>query len=326
MKKIALLSAFLLGFAGLACVAAENKEKITLRLGMFPNVTHAQALVAYQMSLDGKGWFESRLGDDVKIDWYSFNAGPSAMQSIFANALDMTYVGPNPAINAYIKSGGADIRIVAGSADGGSALLVNPKLGIEKPEDFKGKKIATPQYANTQDVACRAWVIANKMTVNGGSGGDVSIVPTQNPDQLALFSKGDIDACWTVEPWISRLENVGAKIFLNDQDAVTTILVSSSRFMKRNPELVAKMQKAHIELTEWINANPEEAKAYVLKGILSITKSKLEPELINSAWQKITFTSKINRKGIEAFIDQSISCGFIKKRVDTAALFPNLEK
>src|SRR6185369_15064605 len=135
-------------------------EKITLRVGYFPNITHAQGIIGSHSTREKHGWFEERLGPDVTVQWFPFNAGPSAMEAIFAGSIDMTYVGPNPALNAYIRSKGEEIRIVSGSARGGAALLVRPAAGIEKPADFKGKKVATPQLGNTQDVAARAWLKA----------------------------------------------------------------------------------------------------------------------------------------------------------------------
>lgn len=299
----------------LLCGCGPDKKtddgKTVLRVGFFPNITHAQALVAQQTN-----WFEKRLGPDVKIEWMSFNAGPSAMESLFAKAVDLTYVGPNPAINAFAKSNGEDIRIIAGSADGGAALIVNPKLGLKKPEDFRGKRIGTPQFANTQDVACRAWLIKNglKVTITGG---DASVVPTANPDQLALFGRGDLDAVWTVEPWATRLEQkAGGVPFLEQQDTVTTVLASSVGTLKAHPELVEKFVEAHKELTQWINDNPLEAQRLTLKQIEQVTRGKMEPGLIARAWKRLVFTSKLNRPSLEDFVDQAFSCGFLKERLN----------
>lgn len=324
MKKFLFILAVASIFTLAACSKKDDPNTKVLNVGLFPNVTHAQALIAYQMAQEGRPWFEKRLGDNVKINWFPFNAGPSAMGSMLAGGIDVTYVGPNPAINSYIKSAGSDVRIIAGSADGGAGLVVNPKLNIKSAQDFKGKKIASPQYANTQDVAARAWVLKNKMTLDNGAGGDVQIIPTKNPDQLALFLSGDIDAVWGVEPWITILEKNGnAKMFLFQEDAVTTVLVSSVEALEKHPELLKKFKQAHIELTNWMKENPAEAKALVLKGIENIThsKGKISPELIDSAWQRIIFTPQINRAGIEKFLDDASLCGFIKKRIDTAPLF-----
>ncbi len=161
-----------------------------------------QALVAHNLSRQGKGWFEERLGKDVTIEWYVYNAGPSAMEAIFAGSIDLTYVGPNPAINAYSKSAGEEVRIVAGAAYGGAALVVQPELAGKTAADFKGKTIATPQLGNTQDVAARAWLAAGGLSITQ-TGGDASVVPTANPDQLPLFQQKQLDAVWTVEPWVS---------------------------------------------------------------------------------------------------------------------------
>src|ERR1700737_172216 len=135
-----------------------TSDKTVIRVGHFPNITHAQGLIAHNLSRQGKGWFEARLGPGVEIQWFTYNAGPSAMEAIFAKSIELTYVGPGPALNAYAKSKGEEIRIIAGAANGGAALVVQPEANLKAPADFKGKKIATPQLGNTQDISCRAWL------------------------------------------------------------------------------------------------------------------------------------------------------------------------
>lgn len=317
MKKFPLLvltASLALLLAG--CGPKKQDEKIVLQVGHFPNITHAQALVAHQLSRQGKGWFEERLGPDVQIEWRVFNAGPSAMESLFANAVDITYVGPNPAINAYARSNGEEVRIVAGSADGGASLVVNPKLGLTKPADFKGKRIGTPQFANTQDVACRAWLIKNGIHVTA-TGGDASVIPTPNPDQLPLFKTEKLDAVWTVEPWVSRLlREADGKIFLEQKDTVTTVLVSGTKLMKTHPDLVKKFVAAHAELTQWIKDHPKEAQALATREIEALTHGKIDPALIADAWGRIIFTSNLNRASLEDFVDQAFACGFLKERLN----------
>ena len=173
-----LVSALFLLFVGPA--HAES----TLRVGHFPNITHIQALVAHNLSRQGKGWFEQRLGPGVTVHWFVYNAGPSAMEAIFASTIDLTYVGPNPAINAYAKSRGEEVRIIAGAVNGGAALIVQPDLQLRTAADFRGRKIATPQLGNTQDVAARAWLAAGGLKITQ-TGGEAQVLPTANPDQLA---------------------------------------------------------------------------------------------------------------------------------------------
>ena len=232
------------------------RAQTTLRVGLFPNVTHAQALVAKNLSREGHGWFEERLG--VKIEWFVFNAGPSAMEAIFARSIDFTYVGPSPTVNAYARANGRDVRVVAGAMRGGEALVVRGD-GIKKVEDFRDKTIATPQLGNTQDVECRAWLINNGIRVTL-VGGDARVLPTANPDILSLFQQGKLDAAWTVEPWVSRLlTEAGGRIFLEPEDTVTTVLVGREEFLTANPDLSRKFVVAHRELTQWIRDHPEEA-------------------------------------------------------------------
>src|SRR5471032_2272883 len=153
---VALAAAFVICPAAIA-------ESVTLRVGHFPNITHVQALVAHGLSRQGKGWFEERLGPGTKIEWFVYNAGPSAMEALFAGSIELTYVGPSPAINAYAKARGDEIRIIAGAAEGGAALVVQPDSTLRVAADFRGKKLATPQLGNTQDVAARAWLTAGEI-------------------------------------------------------------------------------------------------------------------------------------------------------------------
>src|SRR5947209_10020807 len=184
-----------------------------IRVGAFPNITHAQAMVG-----KNNGWFEKAMGPQVKIDWKSFNAGPSAIEALFAGAIDMTYIGPNPAISGYVRSNGEALRIVAGATSGGAALVVRSDSGIQKPEDFHGKKIGSPQMGNTQDVALRAWLKANGMKTTD-KGGDVQVIPLANPDQLTLFLKRELDGAGAPDTWATRLIKEGnGRLFLDERD------------------------------------------------------------------------------------------------------------
>lgn len=307
---------------GLAACGSDAKEPgpRVLRVGHFPNVTHAQGLAAHALTRQGKGWFEERLGPDTKVEWFTFNAGPSAMESILSGAIDVTYVGPNPAINAHVKSRGQEIRVVAGAARGGAALVVQGDGRISSPADFRGKKIATPQLGNTQDVACRSWLAEQGFQVTQ-TGGDVHVVPTENSDILSLFLRGEIDAAWTVEPWISRLESeAGGKILVQEEDAITTVLVASARFLREQPELARKFVDAHDELTLWIGAHPDEAKALVRAELAALTTREMPQALIDRCWPRIRFDRETSLPAFESFVQAAQRAGFLKDAGDLSRL------
>ena len=305
----------------LACTATLHaQQKTTLRVGHFPNITHAQALVAAQLRRQGKGWFQERLGPDVEIQWFVYNAGPSAMEAIFANSIDLTYVGPNPVLNAYVKSKGQEIRVIAGAATGGAALVVQPDGRLSKPQDFRGKKIATPQLGNTQDIAARAWLKKQGYRITQ-LGGDVMVLPTANPDQLSLFQQGKIDGVWTVEPWVSRLElEAKRKIYLEEKDALTTVLAASVKILKQQAGLVKKFAAAHAELTEWINANPAEAKDLVRAELKELTKREFPAETADRAWPRLRFRSETSRAPFDVLVAEAQSVGFLKGATDLGQL------
>ena len=296
------------------------EDTVTLRFGHFPNITHAQGLIAHALSRQGKGWFESRLGPGVGIQWFTYNAGPSAMEAMFAGSLDVTYVGQGPALNAYLKSEGAEIRIISGAATGGAALVVRPDGGIKSPADFRGKTIATPQFGNTQDISCRAWLKTNGFKVTQ-TGGDIRVLPVANPDQLGMFQQKQVDAVWTVEPWVTRLlRKANGQIFYDDIDVLTTWLASSAKFLNQHRELAKKIAQANVELTVWLQSHPEEAQKLLVQELEAETKSKVEPESVSEAWKRIRFTSEVSPQLVMKAVADGQAAGFIKGSTDTSKL------
>jgi len=224
--------------ASSTATSAKSSGPVTLRLGYFPNLTHATALVGVANKI-----FEKDLGSSVTLKTQTFNAGPAAVEAIFGNQLDITYIGPNPAINAFQKSNGEAVRLIAGATSGGAALVVKPT--ISGPADLKGKKLASPQLGNTQDVALRSWLKSNGLNTTAQGGGDVSILPQENSQTLDTFKAGQIDGAWVPEPWATRLVIDGKGKVLVDEKTLweggkflTTNVIVRTAFLKDHPDVV----------------------------------------------------------------------------------------
>ena len=276
-------------------------------------MTHVQALVARNMTRHGEGWFERYL-PGFTIEWYTYNAGPTAMEALFGRTVDLTYVGPSPALNAFAVSAGREVRLLAGAVNGGAALLVPANSTISTAADFKGRSIATPQLGNTQDVSCRAWLAHNGLHTTLEGAGDCRVAPTPNSMQLQLLNQGDIDACWTVEPWVSRLESMtGARVLVQEPDVVTTVLTGRVAWLKNHPREAALIIQAHSDLTRWIQDHPEEAKARVIEELTLLTQASMEPELVDSAWKRLKLTNEIDLPGLKQFVKDAQAAGLLDR-------------
>lgn len=289
-------AAVLVLFAGTGALAAcgdsddgGSGKAGEVKLGFFPNITHATALVGVR-----NGIFEKHLGTKPKIQ--TFNAGPAAVESLFAKGVDATYVGPNPAINAWAKSKGEAIKIIAGAASGGVALVVRP--GIDSVEDLRGKKIATPQKGNTQDVALRHYLKTKGLKTDLSGGGDVRIIPQENSVTLQTFASGQIDGAWVPEPFVSRLvlESKGKvlvdekSLWPNGQFVITHLIVRQD-FAKDHPDVVRKLLAAHVEATEYINANRAAAAQAANQQLGELTGKSLKPDVLDATFKNVTFTN-----------------------------------
>jgi NitT/TauT family transport system substrate-binding protein len=303
-------------FAGIFLLTAHlSFGQTVIRVGAFPNITHAQPMVG-----KANGWFDKAMGPNVKIQWTSFNAGPSAIEALFAGAIDMTYVGPNPTIAGYVRSNGEALRVVAGAASGGVALVVRNDSGINKPEDFHGKRIASPQLGNTQDVALRAWLKAHGLKTTD-KGGDVQVLPMANPDQLTLFLKKELDGAWAPEPWATRLIREGnGRLFLDERTLwpqgqfVITNLIVSTKFLKDHPDLVKNWIRAHVEITDWINGHLPESKKLLNDQIQKETGKPLAPAILDEAFTRLQVTYDPLRDSLVTSAKSAYQAGFLGKQ------------
>jgi NitT/TauT family transport system substrate-binding protein len=282
-----------------------------IRLGYFPNVTHATPLVGV-----AKGFYTKRLGSTA-LETQTFNAGPAEVEALFAGGLDAGYLGPNPAINAWAKSHG-EIRIIAGATSGGAALVVQP--GINSAADLKGKRLATPQLGNTQDVALRAWLKKNGLTPSSQSAqGDVQVEPTDNATTLQLFQDKKIDGGWVPEPWASRLVlDGGGKVLVDEKTLwpggrfVTTHLIVRTQFLDKYPETVKALLEGQVDTTDWIAANTADAKTTVNAEIKRITKKALKANVLDRAWSNIEITNDPVASSLKKSADDAVGAGLLK--------------
>jgi NitT/TauT family transport system substrate-binding protein len=306
-----------------ACALHAQQKPTVLRVGYFPNVTHAQALLGR-----ANGQFEKAVGPGVQVEWKAFNAGPSAIEALFANAIDLTYVGPNPTVAGYARSQGEAVRVIAGAASGGASLVVRKDVAIRSAADFHGKRIATPQLGNTQDVALRSWMRANGLKARE-KGGDVQVIPISNADQLTLFLKGQIDAAWAPEPWAARLVHEGGgRIFLDERDLwpdhqfVVTNIIVNPKFLKEHPDVVKNFLRAHVELTDWINKNAAQAKQILNQQLHKETGKSLAPEVLDDAFSRMQVTYDPIRSSLLKSTEQAFDEGFLgRTKPDLSGLY-----
>lgn len=279
--------------AGCGAQSSSNNPtgSVPVRLGYFPNLTHAVALVGV-----ARGTFKQALGPNTQLETKTFNAGPALIEALFANDIDIGYVGPNPAINGYIKSNGQALRIIAGASSGGVLFVVRPGAHIRSQEDLANKKLATPQVGGTQDVALRYYLQQHGLQT-ADKGGNVQIVPTDNPTILTLFQQGQIDGAWVPEPWATRLVVDGhGVVFLDERslwpngEFVTTNVVVRTAFLQTHPDLVKKFLQAHVETVQYILKNPERAKELVNSEIQRITGKALTKQVLDQAYPDLNIT------------------------------------
>jgi NitT/TauT family transport system substrate-binding protein len=299
------------------------QEVKTLRIGYFPNINHAQAVIG-----SGKGDFQKALGKNVKVETVTFNAGPSAIESLLAKRIDVTYIGPNPAINGFVVSDGKDVRVIAGATSAGASFVVRNDSGINSAKDLGGKKFASPQLGNTQDVALRKYLVDNgfKTTENGGN---VTVTPVANADILTLFLKKEIDGAWVPEPWATRLvKEANGRIFVDERDLwppdgkfVTANIIARTDYLNQNPDVIKKLIDAHVNETQWINNNKEQAIKEFNAQLKKLAGQELPEDVLTESLTRLEFTYDPIKESLFKSANDAYDLGFLAKGEER----PNLD-
>src|SRR6202140_103292 len=296
VSKVTALAAAAAAMVVVACgqavssAAQSDDQSLTLRLGYFPNLTHAPALAGIK-----KGYFASALGANVTLETHTFNAGGDAVTAILSNSIDASFVGPSPTTNAFVQSRGRAIRVIAGSTSGGALLVVKPS--ITSIAGLKGKKIADPQLGATQDVALRWFLKSNGFATDTAGGGDVSILPQDNAQTLTAFKQGQIDGAWVPEPWASRLVVEGSgRVLVDERDLwpqgkfVTTDLIVRTDFLQAHPKRIQALLEGLHQSIAFLNSNPGDGQSLTNEALAEITSKKLASGVVSAAWPHMTFT------------------------------------
>jgi NitT/TauT family transport system substrate-binding protein len=302
---------------------SQGPQKKVFRLGYFPNITHGQAVIGV-----GNGDFKKVLGDNIELKPYLFNAGPSAIEALFAKQIDAAYVGPNPAINGYVISQGKDVRIVSGASSGGAVFVVRNDSGIQSTKDFAGKKFATPQLGNTQDVALRKYLLDNGYHTKE-KGGNVTVIPVKNPDILTLMLKKEIDGAWVPEPWGEKLiKEANARLFLDERTLwpdgkfVTVHIVTSPEYLQSNPDVIRKLLEAHINETSWINSHKEEALKTFNTELKKLTGQTIPEDQLRVAFSRLNLTYDPVKQSLFTSANDAFDIGFLgKTRPDLSGIY-----
>ena len=276
----------------IANAQTNDEQSKTLRIGYFPNINHAQAVIGLN-----NGDFQKILGNNTKVETIVFNAGPSAVEALLANRIDATYIGPNPTINGYVASGGKDIKVIAGVSSGGASFVVRNDAGIQSVKDLGGKKFASPELGNTQDISLRKYLVNNgyKTVENGGN---VTVVPTKPSDIFTLMLKKQLDGAWVPEPWATRLvKEANGKIFVDERDLwppqgkfVTANIIVRTDYLNQNPDIIKKLLEAHVNETLWINENKEKAINEFNIELKKLTGKTIANDVLSNALTKLDFT------------------------------------
>jgi len=305
---------------GSAGLATSPQEHVDLRLGLSANLTHATALVGLR-----QGFFATALGPDIGLRTATFSAGPEAVTALLSNSIDATYIGPNPAINAFTQSHGRAVRIVSGASSGGASLVVKP--GITSLTDLRGKRLATPQLGNTQDVALRYWLSRNGLKTTLEGGGDVSIHPQDNAQTLQTFRAGQIDGAWVPEPWATRLVlEGGGKVLLDERDLwpdglfATTLLVVRTEYLRQHAGVVRRLIEGQVRSNAFVNSQPADAQRLASASINEITGRPLSDQIVARAWTRLTFTNDPIAASLRDSAQHASQVGLLP-RVDLRGIF-----
>ena len=297
-----------------------GKEENILNVAYFDNITHGQALV-----MKSENMLQKELGDEMKVNWVSFDAGTSLVEALFSKDIDIGYIGPVPAVSANIKSKG-DFVIISGAAKGGTVLIAKKGMNIRSVKDLKGKNVSVPSIGNTQHLLLLKLLEENNLSVTS-DGGDVNVIEANNADVVNLMKNGDIDAAIVPEPWGSTITGkdvaetvVDYKEITDNGDYVVTTVIVNKDYMENNEEVVKKFLKAHIDATDYIVQYPDEAAKIMNNQLKEDTGKTIEEEIISDSLKSISFSYDFGEESVFEYAQICYDIKFIKDMPDNGII------
>jgi len=328
MKTRSIISASIVGIIlvsviGISLNSSESTHENKIRIAYFPNIGHVVPIVGME-----NGVFEKNIGNQTKIETRVFDSGPQAIEALFANSVDLAYVGPGPAINGFLNSQNNGLKILAGAASGGASFIVHPNSEINSVSDFDGKKIAAPQIGNTQDVSLRNYLSENGLKT-AEKGGSVIVYNISNPDIYTLFVKGDIDGAWVAEPWATILETElgGKRLFYEeelwpDNEFASVLLIGNVNYIEKNPTIIENFLQSHHETVTWINENPIETRTVFNNFLNSHLGQSLSDDVVDIALSNILITSDPKLDSVYSFAKKADALGYLGRNgYDLSGIF-----
>ncbi|MBT7473362.1 MAG: ABC transporter substrate-binding protein [Nitrosopumilus sp.] len=330
IKMVLSISISVIVLGSVVGIVLNSNEKLSennLRIAYFPNIGHAIPIVGMEM-----GFFSEKINPNVEIQSRIFDSGPQVIESLFANSVDIAYVGPGPAINGFLNSENNNVRILSGAASGGASFIVHPNSEINFASDFAGKKIAAPQIGNTQDVSLRNYLSENNLKT-AEKGGSVIVYNIANPDIYTLFVKGDIDGAWVAEPWATILETElgGHRLFVEDdlwpdKQFASVLLIANIDYVEKNPEIISNFLLSHHETVKWINDNPVETRNIFNSFLKSHLGQSLSDDIVDISLSHIEITSDPIPDSVYSFAEQANILGYLGRNgYDLSEIFYTID-
>ena len=321
--SVSVAGIILLSVLGIALSSTDTSNENKVRIAYFPNIGHAIPIVGIE-----KGFFETSVGNMTQIETRVFDSGPQAIESLFANSVDLAYVGPGPAINGFLNSENQNVKILAGAASGGASFIVHPDSEINFASDFAGKKIAAPQIGNTQDVSLRHYLSENKLKT-ADKGGSVIVYNIPNPDIYTLFVKGELDGAWVAEPWATILETElnGKRLFHEEElwpnnEFASVLLIGNANFVENNPEIITSLLISHHNTASWINQNPTETRIIFNDFLNSHLGQSLSDDVVDIALSNLVITDDPLPDSVHSFAEKADSLGYLGRNgYDLSGIF-----
>lgn len=311
MRRWVLILATLVGLAGIGCDSRQSGTGVLeeIRLGYFPNLTHAQAVLGV-----ASGDFAQAVAP-VKFTTKVFNAGPSLIEALLVHEIDIGYVGPGPALTAFDKSQGEGIRIIAGAAANGVVIIARKGAGISQLSDLKGKRLATPQIGNTQDISARHYLrsVLGEQNLQ-------HVLPIPNAEQAAMMQRGEIDAAWSPEPWGARLMAEADGVLVGqekdlwpDQRFTLAVVVTTPEFLVRHPDVVRKILGVHRNWTDRLSKNSQKYLPQLEQALLELSGRKLPAGVLADAIGRIVYTDEPMEQTLRSFAQWSYELEFFRQ-------------
>jgi NitT/TauT family transport system substrate-binding protein len=232
----------------------------------------------------------------LSVNIKDYNTGTATTEALLKGDVDIAWVAEFPFVHRAFAKEKISIIAVVGRFNE-QYLFGRKDRGINRVSDLKGKKIGIPRNTIAE------FYLGRFLELNGMNVRDLSLVDVPPPQSMGAITSGSIDGVIAWQPYTSqirvKLADRASAFPIQSSQPGYGVISGRNDWIKAHPEIVHRFLKSLAQAEDYLNRNPEAAKAILRKRL------NYDNAFTETIWSENQFSLSLDQSLITAMEDEA---------------------